>query len=104
RRLPDVITLPVSVAALVLRAVAERGNLEEVAVSGAVAFVVFLAIALIARGGFGMGDVKLAAMLGFLLGAHAVTAFAVGIIAGGAWALLLLATGRAGLRTAFAYG
>jgi leader peptidase (prepilin peptidase)/N-methyltransferase len=104
RRLPNVITLPVAALALILRAAAERDALAEVAIAGAVAFAAFLVIALVARGGFGLGDVKLAAMLGFLLGSEALAACAIGILAGGAWAALLLATRRAGLRSTFAYG
>ena len=104
RRLPNAITLPVSALALILRAADERSKLAEVAIAGAAAFVVFYVVALLARGGFGMGDVKLAAMLGFLLGTKVVPALAIGVIAGGVWAAALVVTRRATARTAFAYG
>jgi leader peptidase (prepilin peptidase)/N-methyltransferase len=104
RRLPNLITLPGSALALGLRAAVERSHLAEVAIAGAVAFAVFYAIALALRGGFGMGDVKLASMLGFLLGSQALGALALGVVAGGLWSAGLLATRRAGLRTTFAYG
>jgi len=104
RRLPNAITLPVAAAALVLRAAAERSSLAEVAIAGAAAFAVFYAIAVVARGGFGMGDVKLAGMLGFLLGRDVVPALAIGVGAAGLWALGLVLTRRAGLRSTLAYG
>jgi leader peptidase (prepilin peptidase)/N-methyltransferase len=104
RRLPNVITLPVAVLALVLRGAAERPHLTEVAIAGVAAFVAFYVIAFIARGGFGMGDVKLTAMLGFLLGSKVVSALVLGILAGGLWAAILLAARRGGLRSSFAYG
>ena len=73
-------------------------------VAGCAAFAVFLAVAILTRGGFGMGDVKLAGMLGFLLGTQVLGALVVGLIAGGVWSVGLLATRRAGLRSTVAYG
>jgi leader peptidase (prepilin peptidase)/N-methyltransferase len=104
RRLPNAITLPVSALALLFRAVDDRSDLAEVAIAGAAAFAVFFVLALALRGGLGMGDVKLAGMLGFLLGAKVIGALAVGIIAGGLWSAALLVTRRAGLRSTLAYG
>jgi leader peptidase (prepilin peptidase) / N-methyltransferase len=104
RRLPNVITLPTAAAALVLRALFERSDLAEVAIAGAAAFAVFYALALALRGGIGMGDVKLAAMLGCLLGAKVVPALTAGIFFGGVWALGLIMVRRATLRSSIAYG
>jgi leader peptidase (prepilin peptidase)/N-methyltransferase len=104
RRLPNAITLPVAVTALVLRALFERSALVEVAVAGVAAFAAFWVVALITRGGLGMGDVKLAGMLGFVLGREVASALLVGVFAGGIWSLALLATRRAGMRSAIAYG
>ncbi|HEY4347527.1 MAG TPA: A24 family peptidase [Gaiellaceae bacterium] len=104
RRLPNVITIPTAVTAVVLRAVFERSHLGEAVLAGVIAFVGFYAIALIARGGFGMGDVKLAAMLGFLLAAPVLGALVVGVIVGGLAGAALLLASRAGLRSTIAYG
>jgi leader peptidase (prepilin peptidase)/N-methyltransferase len=104
RLLPNRITLPVAALALVLRAVDERSALLEVGVAGIAAFGVFYVIAILVRGGFGMGDVKLASMLGFLLGKAVVSALVVGVVAGGIWSAALLLTKRAGMRTSIAYG
>jgi leader peptidase (prepilin peptidase)/N-methyltransferase len=104
RRLPNVITLPVAALALLFRAVDDRSDLAEVAIAGGAAFAVFYLVAVALRGGLGMGDVKLAGMLGFLLGAQVIPALALGIVAGGIWSAALLITRRAGLRSSLAYG
>jgi leader peptidase (prepilin peptidase) / N-methyltransferase len=104
RRLPNVITLPTAAAALILRVAFERSELVEVAVAGVAAFAGFFLLSIVTRGGLGMGDVKLAAMLGFLLGYKVLGALTVGVFVGGIWSAVLLLTHRAGLRTAIAYG
>ncbi|HSN74857.1 MAG TPA: A24 family peptidase [Anaerolineae bacterium] len=78
-----------------------RGAVAGLAVAG----ILFYLLALIGRGVVGLGDVKLEAALGALLGYPAVlAAMAVGIIAGGLTAAVLLLTHRAGRKDAFAYG
>ena len=104
RRLPNRITLPVAAVAIALRAAFERDALREVVVAGALSFVIFWILALIMRGGLGMGDVKLAGMLGFLLGNDVLSALVLGVITGGVWGAILLGSGRAGLRSKIAYG
>jgi leader peptidase (prepilin peptidase)/N-methyltransferase len=69
-----------------------------------VAFAAFLVLALLVRGGLGMGDVKLAAAEGLLFGKVAVEALFLGIVLGGVAAALLLVTRRAGRRATYAYG
>jgi len=65
----------------------------------------FLLVALVGRGAMGAGDVKLAAVLGAVLGFPAVvSALLFGTIAGGVAALALLATRRAGRKDFMAYG
>jgi leader peptidase (prepilin peptidase) / N-methyltransferase len=104
RRLPNVIQVPMALAAVVLRVLFERSALLEVVIAGGAAFGVFLGVAVVTRGGFGMGDVKLAGMLGLLLGSQVIGALVVGIFAGGVYAACLLATRRAKLRSSLAYG
>ncbi len=104
RRLPNRITLPTAAVAVALRAIFHRSDLVEVVVAGLAAFAAFYVLALLFRGGLGMGDVKLAAMLGFLLGTEVVGALAVGILAGGIWAFGLVVLRRASMRTTMAYG
>ncbi len=65
----------------------------------------FLLIAVAGRGAMGMGDVKLAAALGAVLGYPAVlSALFAGIIAGGLAALILILTRRIGRKDYMAYG
>ena len=104
RRLPNVITVPTATAAIVLRALFERSHLGEILLSCAIAFLAFFAVSVVLRGGLGMGDVKLAGMLGAILGWPAFDALAIGIVVGGVVSLALVAFSRAGLQTAFAYG
>jgi leader peptidase (prepilin peptidase)/N-methyltransferase len=104
RRLPNAIVVPLGVSAIVLRLAFERGALVEILVAGAVAFAAFLVLAVAARGGLGMGDVKLAAAEGLLLGKVAVEALLLGVVVGGVAAALLLVTRRAGRTTTYAYG
>lgn len=62
---------------------------------GAVGFALFLLIALAKPGGMGMGDVKLAGLIGLMIGYPGVlTALFVGIIAGGIGAAALLVSRR----------
>jgi leader peptidase (prepilin peptidase)/N-methyltransferase len=104
RRLPNAIVVPLGAAAIVLRAAFEHDALVEILVAGAIAFAVFLVLAVATRGGLGMGDVKLAAAEGLLFGKAAVEALLLGVVLGGVAAALLLVTQRAGRRATYAYG
>ena len=59
---------------------------------------------LLSRGHLGMGDVKLAGLIGLMLGYPAViNALVVGILLGAGAALILLATRRANRKSTMAY-
>lgn len=103
RRIKNAVTVPVSVLALVLRAAFERSAFVEVLITGLVAFLAVFALALLLRGGLGMGDVKLAGMLGFLLGEKVLPALFIGAVVGGVAGAYLL-TRSTGRRTTMAYG
>lgn len=104
RRLPNVLTLPTAVAALVLRAVLERSELASSALAGGAALLVFGVLMVALRGAFGMGDVKLAGMLGFVLGEAVVPALVIGVFAGGVASVVLLLLRRARWTSSIAYG
>jgi leader peptidase (prepilin peptidase)/N-methyltransferase len=95
--------VPGTLVAITLRAAFERDALVEILVAGAVVFVAFLVLALVLRSGFGMGDAKLAGMLGFLLGAAVVPALLIGTLAGGVIGAVFLARYRS-KGTTIAYG
>ena len=113
RLLPNRIVVPaIGIAAglLAVAAAAEQDGaaLLRAALGAVVLFAVFLVLALIAPGGLGMGDVKLAALIGLHLGWLGWNAVLVGAAAGfvvqAAVALVLLATRRIGLRGELPFG
>jgi leader peptidase (prepilin peptidase) / N-methyltransferase len=104
RKILNVVVLPASLAVIALRAAFVPSALPEILVAGVVAFAVFVVLAIVVKGGLGMGDVKLAGLLGLLLGRAALGALLAGTVAGGIAAALLVLSGRAGRKSTFAYG
>ena len=113
RLLPDRVVLPaIVVVAVLLAAAAAAGDawsdLGRALVGAVALFAAFLAMALLAPGRLGMGDVKLAALLGLPLGwlgwpvllLGALAAFVVQAV----MALVLLAARRVTLRSALPFG
>ncbi len=73
--------------------------------AAAVGGLVFLALAVLTKGGIGGGDIKLIAALGIWLGSDMLmTVVIAGIVMGGIAALLMLATGKRKKGDYFAYG
>jgi leader peptidase (prepilin peptidase)/N-methyltransferase len=113
RLLPDRVVAPglgLGVVLLTLAAVArgEWADLLRAGLGAVVLFSVFLALALISPRSMGMGDVKLAALLGLYLGWLGWGAVFVGAVAGfvvqAVLALVLLAGRRIGLREHLPFG
>ena len=108
RIIPNRITGPAAVAALVAVAVLDTDFLVEAIVAGIAGGGFFLIAALLYPRGLGMGDVKLAALLGLYLGWIGWDAVAIGAAGGfviqAAVALSLLATRRIGLRGELPFG
>src|SRR5215210_2722768 len=96
RRVPNRIVLPAAAVALAAIAVLEPGNLVEAAAAGVVAFLFFLIPALVMPRAVGMGDAKLALLIGFVLGWDILPAFFVMSIAGGVAGLVMILSGRRG--------
>jgi leader peptidase (prepilin peptidase) / N-methyltransferase len=112
RRLPNVLVLPMYAVGAVLfgAAAALTGDVVPLltGLATALAFTLIYAIpALVVRGGMGMGDVKLAGVLGLYLGCLGVAPAVVGLVAGfllgGAAGLVLLLRGR-GRKAKVAFG
>jgi leader peptidase (prepilin peptidase)/N-methyltransferase len=113
RLLPDRVVLPTLAGGSLLLAVAalaeQAGSPLLRAVLGAVVlFTVFLVLALISPSSLGMGDVKLAALLGLYLGwlgwGVLLLGAAAGFVVQAVVALGLLATRRIGLRGELPFG
>jgi leader peptidase (prepilin peptidase) / N-methyltransferase len=111
-RLPVGLVMPTAawlVGLLVVATVATgeprwRGALVGAAVMG----FAYVLLALLPGGGVGGGDVRLAPVIGALLGwlslAHAFFGLMAGFLVGGVAAIALLVLGRVGLKTSIAYG
>jgi leader peptidase (prepilin peptidase)/N-methyltransferase len=82
RIVPNRLVAPAAVLALVGAAIIEPGRLPELLIAGAGAFAFLLAAALAYPGGMGMGDVKLAGVMGLFLGVAVVPALAVAFLSG----------------------
>jgi len=74
-------------------------------VGGGFAFILVYLAALVSRGGLGGGDVTLSTFLGLILGfPKIILSLTFGVFLGGAVALVLLVTGKVGLKTFIPYG
>lgn len=112
-RLPQGLTRFVLPALLLLLGIAalttgDGAALLRALVAMAAAYAVYLALALIAAGGFGLGDVTLAALvalpLGYLGWWHVVVGLVVAHLAGGLVAVAGLLLRRFGAKTALPFG
>ncbi|HEY0486272.1 MAG TPA: prepilin peptidase [Mycobacteriales bacterium] len=111
RRLPNALTLPAYPVVIGLLGLASwAGPGPRPMVRGALAMVVLLALygVLFVVGGMGLGDVKFAGVLGFALGwlgwPEVAVGTALGFVAGGVVAVVLLVSGRARRRSRIAFG
>jgi len=105
RLLPNRIVFPASLGAIAWQAMFFPDRLVECLIAGAGAAVVFLLPSLIQPGAIGMGDVKVAAFIGFVLGSDVIAALAVGSLLSAPVALvLLLVRGSAARRATLPFG
>ena len=113
KRIPNRILYPGTVVAIVLLAIGgwidgDLGAVGRGVAGGAIYFAFLLLLALLARGGFGMGDVK----FGFLLGTFAAhrsweslaVAAVMAFLVGGVISIVLLVLRRAGRRDTIPFG
>lgn len=82
RRIPNALTAPAALLAVPIAAVTEPGFIPEQLMAGAAALFFFLLPALIAKKGMGMGDVKLAGVMGLYLGWAVFPAILIALVAG----------------------
>jgi leader peptidase (prepilin peptidase)/N-methyltransferase len=82
RIIPNAITGLGAVAAIVIGAIIDPGGLPQQLIAGAAAAAFLLIPALLYPAGMGMGDVKLAGMMGLFLGRDVAVALLVALVAG----------------------
>ena len=115
QRLPDLIVLPSYPIAFVLLVVPTVATgqwawLLRSVIAALVLFVVYFVLALVSPGGggLGLGDVKLAGLLGLLLGwlswGTVIVSLGAAFVIGGVIALILLVSGRASRSSQIAFG
>jgi leader peptidase (prepilin peptidase)/N-methyltransferase len=84
------------------------GSLERAAIAGAVGFVGFLVLNLVYPSGMGMGDVRLAGVIGLATGwlglGHAFVGFFVGFVLGAVIGLIFIAATGGGRKTKIPFG
>jgi leader peptidase (prepilin peptidase)/N-methyltransferase len=91
RLIPNRLLAPAAVLGVVLLGALERGALPEHVLAAAAAGGALLVAAVINPAGMGMGDVKLAALLGLFLGRPVGLALVVAVLGGAGAGLLLVA-------------
>jgi leader peptidase (prepilin peptidase)/N-methyltransferase len=99
----NVVLAPAAGLAL-LASLIEGPGLKSAVFGGTVGFLLFLIIAVAYPGGLGMGDVKLAGLIGLMVGFPLViVALIVGIVCGGVGVSLLFAARRVGRKSYVPY-
>ena len=106
RIIPDRILAPLAVAALVLTAILEPHQLPERLVAATAAGGVLFLVVLAYPKGMGMGDVKLLAVMGLVLGRSVAPALLVALVAGTLVGVVIMAKRGVGegRRTAIPFG
>jgi leader peptidase (prepilin peptidase)/N-methyltransferase len=100
RVLPNRIVLPTTAVVLVAHAAISPRHLPQYLLAALIAGAVFLVPAVLRPGALGMGDVKLAMMLGAALGSKVASALTLGLFVAGLMAIALVAMrGRAALKS-----
>jgi leader peptidase (prepilin peptidase) / N-methyltransferase len=98
RIVPNRIVVPAAVFAIAAAALVERGQLPVLLIAGGIAFGALFLAALAYPAGMGMGDVKLAGVMGLYLGAAVAPALFAAFAAGAGVGVALLAREGASAR------
>jgi leader peptidase (prepilin peptidase)/N-methyltransferase len=98
RIVPNRILLPLAIWAVAVSAVVQTSKLPELLIAGAAAFSFLLLAALAYPAGMGMGDVKLAGVMGLYLGLSVAPALLLAFLSGSVVGVAILVRHGAGAR------
>lgn len=98
RIIPNRVLAPAAVYAVAAAAVVDPARLPELLIGGAAAFALLLVAALVQPRGMGMGDVKLAGVMGLYLGAAVAPALLSAFVAGSLVGVAMIAREGAAAR------
>jgi len=103
--IPNKIVVPAAVWGIVATILFRPDNIDDGLIAGAAAFLVLFLAALVNPAGMGMGDVKLAGVMGIYLGSSVAPAMLVAFLAGSAVGLAIIAReGRAARKKGVPFG
>jgi leader peptidase (prepilin peptidase)/N-methyltransferase len=103
-RVPDAVTYPGTLLVLVAALLMPEGNAGEALLAAAIGGGLFFALAVVTRGGIGLGDVKLAVLIGAALGLPvAYQALLYGVLAAAVVMAVMLVAGIVSRRQAVPY-
>ena len=104
RIVPNAAVLPAMILTTLIGALTCPRCTPSALLGGGIGFLLFLLLAIIYPGGLGFGDVKLAGYIGLIAGyPRVLPALAVGILAGGIGAAILLLSGKGHRRSYMPY-
>ncbi len=106
RIIPNRITGPAAIAAVIIGLLTHAAGVPAQLAGGAAGFAVLFVFAILWKGGLGMGDVKLAGVLGVYLGASVGVAIVVAVFSSAILGLLVIARHgfSRGRKMLFAFG
>ena len=90
RIIPNKIVLPAAIWGLIATFIFRPDNIDDSLIAGGIAFSALLLAAVIYPAGMGMGDVKLAGVMGIYLGSGVAPAMLTGFLAGSLAGILIL--------------
>jgi leader peptidase (prepilin peptidase)/N-methyltransferase len=102
--IPNVIVLPAAAIGLAAMVAIDPDRWLELLIAGIASAAFFFAIVMVMPRGMGMGDVKLALMMGFYLGKSVLVALFLGFLMGALTGVVLMVTGVKGRKSRIPFG